>query len=123
MAEPRLIDANALKTEIVNFKLNLRPQNQDYGTGYFSALSVVEGMLACAPTVDAVPVVHGQWKVLECDGGEPGGYAPYIIVECANCGRIVGIEQGQYGWAYGDPFPWKCCPLCEAKMDGGEDNV
>lgn len=57
----RLIDADALKKEIVDFKLNLHPWNQDYGTGYFSALSVVEGMLAYAPTVDAVPVVHGRW--------------------------------------------------------------
>lgn len=75
-----------------------------------------------APTVDAVPVVHGEWKVLECDGGEPGGYAPYIDVECSNCGLTVGIEQGQYDWAYGDPFPWKCCPFCEAKMDGGNED-
>ena len=45
----RLIDADALKKEIVDFKLNLHPRNQDYGTGYFSALSVVEGMLAYAP--------------------------------------------------------------------------
>lgn len=62
---------------------------------------------------------HGEWKTVECDTGEVGGYAPYIVVECSNCGEAVGIEQGQYGWAYGDPFPWNCCPLCEAKMDGG----
>lgn len=54
----RLIDAVALKAEIVDFKLNFRPQNQGYGSGYFSALSVVEGMLAYASTVDAVPVVR-----------------------------------------------------------------
>ena len=72
---------------------------------------------------DAVPVVHGRWKVLEYDGGEVGGYAPYIDVECSNCGLSVGLEQGQYGWAYGDPFPWKCCPFCGAKMDGGNDNA
>ena len=56
--EKRLIDANALKKEIVDFKVNLLLKNQDYGTGYFSALSVVEGMLAYAPTVDAVEVVR-----------------------------------------------------------------
>lgn len=65
---------------------------------------------------------HGRWKTLECDMGEVGGYAPYIVVECSICGEAVGIEQGQYGWAYGDPFPWKCCPLCEARMDGGNEN-
>lgn len=84
------------------------------------ARSALRNEDAC-PTVDAVHVVHGEWKVLECDGGEPGGYAPYIDVECSNCGLTVGIEQGQYDWAYGDPFPWKCCPFCEAKMDGGNE--
>lgn len=79
-------------------------------------------ILSSIPTVDAVPVVHGRWKTMECDMGEVGGYAPYIVVECSNCGEAVGIEEGQYGWAYGDPFPWKCCPLCEAKMYGGDED-
>lgn len=52
----RLIDADALKKEIVDLKLKLRSENQDYYTGYICALSVVEGMIAYAPTIDAVPV-------------------------------------------------------------------
>lgn len=63
---------------------------------------------------------HGEWNILEYDCGRVGGYAPYLVVECTNCREVVRIEQGQYGWTYGDPFPWKRCPLCEAKMDGGE---
>ena len=66
---------------------------------------------------------HGRWMTMEADGGEVGGYAPYIVVECSNCGLSVSIEDGQYGWHFGDPCPWKCCPLCETKMDGGNDNA
>lgn len=94
--EKRLIDANGLKKEIVDFKVNLHPQNQDYGTGYFSALSVVEGMLAYAPTVDAVEVVHGRWRIIDFKGN----------VECSECGYTMDLE-------------YKYCPACGAKMDGG----
>ena len=70
--EKRLIDANALKKEIVDWKVNLHPQNQDYATGYFSALSAVEGMLAYVPTVDAVEVVRCK-DCDHCDISHPTG--------------------------------------------------
>ena len=60
--------------------------------------------------------IRGEWKILEYDRGDVGGYAPYLVVECSNCGEAVRIEEGQYGWKYGDDFPWKCCPMCETKM-------
>jgi hypothetical protein len=56
--DKRLIDPSELKRAIVDFKLNLHPKDQEYGTDYFSAVSVVEGMLAYAKTVDAVEVVR-----------------------------------------------------------------
>lgn len=62
----RPIDADALKREIVDFKVKLCPENRDYGVGYFSALSVVEGMLACAPTLtldDLRP--KGRWELVD----------------------------------------------------------
>lgn len=52
----RLGDLDALKKEIVDLKLKLRSENQDYYTGYICALSVVEGIIAYAHTIDAVPV-------------------------------------------------------------------
>ena len=95
--EKRLIDANALKAEIVDFKVNLHPQNQDYGTGYFSALSVVEGMLAYAPTVDAVEVVRCK----DCKNWEDGyfGYCTKIHTAmdydgfCSNGERRIDAEN------------------------------
>ena len=103
----RLIDADALKKEIVDFKLNLHPQNQDYGTGYFSALSVVEGMLAYAPTVDAVPVVHGRWEWLGPYRYNDDG----MIGTCSICKERLRIFEHNY------------CPNCGANMDGGENNA
>ena len=61
----RLIDADALKAEIVDWKVNLHPKDTDYATGYFSALSVVEGMLAYAPTIDPESLrPKGEWEII-----------------------------------------------------------
>lgn len=39
----KAIDADALKREIVEFAVGISSENQDYYTGYISALSVVQG--------------------------------------------------------------------------------
>jgi len=46
--------------------------------------------------VDAVEVVHGRW--ISYNKGQNNW------VECSRCNTV------------GSPF-WKCCPMCEAKMD------
>jgi hypothetical protein len=53
-----------------------------------------------APTVDAVPVVHGKWKFDDFDGD---GYD----YTCSVCG-LSFRNSGNY------------CPNCGAKMDGGK---
>ena len=50
-----------------------------------------------APTIEAVPVVHGRWERV--------GDSSY---ECSACG-CISCCKGDY------------CPDCGAKMDGGED--
>ena len=52
-----------------------------------------------APTVDAMEVVHGRWKV---SGG---------LLECQNCGEIYSTLGGNEGKA------WYYCPYCGARMD------
>lgn len=44
--EEKTISADALKKQIAKVKKCFRSENQDYATGYISALSVVEGMIA-----------------------------------------------------------------------------
>lgn len=66
------------------------------------------GLIEKAPTVDAVPVVHGRWD----DSGRytfPGGDT---AVRCTNCGcALTESEYHLQNWHY--------CPVCGAKMDGG----
>ena len=87
----RLIDAHDLWTEIM-----MIPHNGD-----MISSEEVEKAIAEAPTVDAVPVVHGRW----------GNYDPYLDgYRCSRC-----------------KLSHRCCtPYCSncgAKMDGGENNV
>lgn len=56
-----------------------------------------------APTVDAVPVVHGRWS--DAGFGELPKHAPYGWA-CSVCGGISFNNEYIY------------CPNCGAKMDG-----
>ena len=56
-----------------------------------------------APTVDAVPVVHGRWS--DAGFGELPKHAPYGWA-CSVCGGISFNNEYIY------------CPHCGAKMDG-----
>ena len=92
--EQRLIDANALRQEI---------ESRYYWGG--------AGMLAAideAPTVDAVPVVHGHWIEKKLDN-----FRKWEL-QCSECGWI-GISNYD---AYDEPFDFNYCPNCGAKMDG-----
>lgn len=58
-----------------------------------------------APTIDAVPVVHGEWHIDRT-------FMPFST-SCSECGCTL-FEDGAWEWNY--------CPNCGAKMDGGKDN-
>lgn len=62
-------------------------------------------MVADAPTVDAVPVVHGRWKE------DTGGYGFWI---CSHCGFVSE--------AFAADLLYRYCPQCGAKMDGKDDD-
>ena len=62
---------------------------------------IVWQMVQDAPTIDAEIVKHGRWL-------------PQILLgervwDCSECKTM------------GSPH-WKRCPVCEAKMDGGEEH-
>lgn len=51
-------DVSKLSKEIADFKKSVNSPNSDYLTGYLSALSVTEGIIADIPTADVVEVVR-----------------------------------------------------------------
>lgn len=106
----RYIDADALKREIVEFAVGISSENQDYYTGYISALSVVQGMLAYAPTLtldDLRP--KGRWNIVEIDKA-----TNRITIECPKCGMVEEVPLTTYGL-------WRdFCPNCGADMRGGQ---
>lgn len=57
----------------------------------------------------------GHWREVYAETDYRNGW---IEFSCEACEYQHGLESGQYGWHYGDPIPWKFCPICGAEMDG-----
>ena len=72
----------------------------DYCAGWNGLIRLLEK----APTVDAVPVVHGRWNNMD-------GYKTRKV--CSECGWDVP-EYGKF---------YSYCPNCGAKMDGGNGDA
>lgn len=88
-------DITKLKKEISDVKQELWEsscQNRSYITGYVSALSYVERMIASLPTVDVEPVKHSEWAgtVCCCCGESTVNY--YDCDYCPNCGAKMDGE-------------------------------
>lgn len=85
-----------------------------YTTGYGDALDVVEE----APTVDAVPVVHGRWE--RCGGDlHSRGYAIF----CSICNRTHFVHRKYSLGGLTDEELFKkpkYCPSCGAVMESEE---
>lgn len=67
----RLIDANMLMEQVkaIHKAVDTSAVNTDYDTGFHSATSQVQGLIAYMPTVDAVEVVRcKECKHLTADG-------------------------------------------------------
>lgn len=93
----RLIDADALLEEHCGACSLAQQKMCENDPVCGSAMWIVE-----APTIEAEPVVHGRWI--------PHNKGQNNWCECSKCNTV------------GSPF-WKRCPVCEAKMDGGEKDV
>ena len=91
----RLIDAEELE----------RLFNAQIEQGATDAFDAYDDALQDALTIDAVPVVHGRWDVVE------GRRLDNAI--CSNCGRHFQAYYEAY----------RFCPNCGAKMDGGDDHA
>ena len=85
----RYIDADAI--------LNEKGNSFKFGDETYYHESIIQN----APTVDAVHVVHGEWKLIESE-------LPWIEYRCSECGTY-----SKYATHY--------CPNCGARMRGEHD--
>lgn len=95
----RLIDADAL-TESMKWSCEQNCQKCIYQT--FLSSDIHCGLIDEQPTIEAVPVVHAEWKMR---GGK---------LYCTNCGKNALAEKDcddWYGCAKSD-----FCPNCGADM-------
>ena len=107
---PRLIDADALKKLIKEFR-NDAPQSSVRKYVCDVILSML-GDENQTPTIEAEPVKHGRWKKIKkekmyCDW-EMNGWFDYPMI-CTNC-KYDATEYGTGETPY--------CPNCGARMDG-----
>ena len=75
-------------------------------------LSIIQRDLLTMPAADVAPVVHGQWD----DSGRytfPGGGT---AVRCTECGCALTVSEYHLN-------NWNYCPVCGAKMDGGDSDA
>ena len=108
----RLIDAEDVLRDKVWFCGGF--VSDDFSMGYMEALDKVETVIRNAPTVDAVPVVHGHWVSLT-DCSNAGVY-------CSVCRKKVYTED--YAWANRkNKLRSKFCPNCGALMDLEEEKL
>ena len=94
--EKRLIDAYALAEQIHKSKHDNPHTDSKVARNHTFEHEHFARMVCCAPTVDAVEVVHGRW----IDAREYCG--DYM---CSNCDALYGTNKFNY------------CPNCGAKME------
>lgn len=103
----RLIEANALLSEMEKYNDDTARSNNDYLFGMQQRLETCIELVEDAPTVDAVPVAYSEWIPKEKSD------TPYgLEMECAKCGFSVIVNDALY---------FKFCPNCGARMDGDND--
>lgn len=88
----RLIDADALTEDVINSFLKSDWRREEF-------IKHVQ----FAPTIDAVPVVHGRWERGVCN-------CCHFDLRCLTDGEN-DLEQ----WVWDEGFDY--CPNCGAKMD------
>ena len=97
----RLIDADKLEKQLDNEKWM-----DNYDRDFIVGVALDE-----APTVDAAPVVHGEWIVddtVYCGAGKRW-------YKCTSCNeRVFTAVKGSKGYRF--------CPNCGARMDGERRN-
>ena len=109
----RLIDADALMKRFYNYYdcVNEFTSKNGYRGDTLMDYEVADMIYNCienAPTVDAVPVVHGRWEEDKVEAGDPyDGNSVYCfdIMRCSVCGECFDVSVA-----------YNYCPNCGADM-------
>ena len=113
---PRYIDADALMKVIREHDYPLRSHFNSTDNGMFTI--GVQQAVDEAPTIEAVPVVRGEWIVDECDSTDDVPSYSWICFHCSECNADYDLEEGQYGWCRYEKIPYNYCPNCGCDMRG-----
>lgn len=117
MPDVRLIDANAMKEDLKNMlarvmyesDLDFDHSHAKIWTATITGIQHSIKRLDNAPTIDAVPVVHGRWV----ETGKVFVHSMYdLFTKCSKCS--FGHVRNEY------QEPYRYCPNCGAKMDAEE---
>ncbi len=108
------IEREALEVALnhrLSFLMAEYDEYEHYTCGYREAVDTVENF----PSVDAVPVVHGQW-IIGVDDDD-------FDVKCSKCGWTDIFEVAGIAAAERIAKTMHYCPNCGAKMDGGVNDA
>lgn len=100
----RLIDADALRQSMYHEAFETDSNMQKWESGCWIRYKMFENAIESEPTIDAVPVKHGEWIVKGQD------------IFCSVCG-----EESAYTWCGASKFS-NYCPNCGADMRERKDD-
>lgn len=112
----RLVNADALLCKLEKYSDPTAREKNEYLFGMQQRLETCIELVDDAPTVDAVPVVHGRWIIKDNPG--TGWYR----VTCSECGEDVTSVAPVIGFFPKAKATWDFCPNCGARMDGKDGN-
>ena len=78
--------------------------------------AIVARALDEMPAADVVEVKHGEWL-------EENKRAKSYVFICSNCGGTAYYPQPNTKKEWHKHCPYKYCPHCNAKMDGGRNET
>lgn len=91
MADKRIIDANMLMEQVkaIHRAVDTSKINQDYDTGFHSATSQIQGLIAYMPSVDAIPIAVMKREIAGINAADQCDQAGRYDFELRNALKTV----------------------------------
>ncbi len=108
----RLIDADALNDSMYHEAFETDSELQKWDSGCWIRYKMFENHLDNAPTIDAVPVVRGEWVVREYQSSLFGVDRDWA---CSECEEVIDLGDDELHPLHDAGLNF--CPNCGAKME------